>query len=68
VLTVGLPGTSVDVCRYGAVSCQLETSGARVYPASIKGLGRPSRVERGLLSDSQRSDGRRRVRLLVVIG
>lgn len=39
VMFPGILGAATDVRRDGAVSCELETSGAGLNPAGVKGLG-----------------------------
>ena len=60
-LLTGVPRAAVDVRRDGAVSCQLEARRARVNPTGIQSVGRPGRLERRLLPDTQRSHRRGRV-------
>lgn len=48
----GLPGEVIDLRRDRHLSRQLEEDGAGRHPAGLQGLGRPGRLERGLLPDS----------------
>lgn len=50
----GLPGEAADLRRDRHLSRELEEDGAGSHPAGLQGLGRPGRLERGLLPDPQR--------------
>ena len=50
----GVSGEAADVCRDGHLPGELEAHRPGRHPAGLQGLGRPGRVERGLLPDPQR--------------